>query len=93
MANRDDQNERDGFDVNRRGRGNRAAERLEKEHLESTGHPSGGAGGGRGDLLQGDLPPNVDPQRVQEPQKRQAQSPRERTHDEPEKKRVPGGRG
>lgn len=92
MANRDDQNQQDGIDVNRRGRGNRAAERLEKEYLESTGHPSGGAAGGRGDVLQGDMP-NTDPQRQQNTRKGHAQSPREQTPNEPEKKRVPGGRG
>jgi len=93
MAIRDDQDER-RFDVNRRGRGNRAIEQIEKAHVESTGHPSGGAAGGRGDVLPGDLPPNTDPQREQHARKGQAQSPRELTHNEPEKKRkVRGGRG
>ncbi|HYD53702.1 MAG TPA: hypothetical protein VEA99_13790 [Gemmatimonadaceae bacterium] len=93
MANRDDQHMRDETDQNRSRRGDRRADELEEGIIEGAGHPTGGAGGGRGDVLQADMPANTDPQREQHTRKGQAQSPRELTHNEPEKKHVPGGRG
>ena len=93
MANRDDQNTRDNTDQNRSGQGDQNADDIERAIVEGAGHPTGGAGGGRGDQMQADMPGNTDPQREQHTRKGQAQSPRELTHNEPEKKHVPGGRG
>jgi hypothetical protein len=92
MANRDDDNTRDRTDRNRGGRGNLKGDDVEQSVIEEVGHPTGGQGGGRGDVLQGDMPANTDPQREQHTRKGQAQSPRELNHNEPVKKHVPGGR-
>ena len=93
MADRDDQSRGDDEGQNRSGQGDASADDIERAIVEGTGHPTGGSGGGRGDRLQADMPANTDPQREQHTRKGQAQSPRELTHNEPEKKHVPGGRG
>jgi hypothetical protein len=93
MANRDDDNTRDRTDRDRSGRGDLTADQLEESVIEKAGHPTGGQHGGRGDMLQADMPANTDPQREQHTRKGQAQSPREMNHNEPVKKHVPGGRG
>ena len=93
MAQRNDENTRSGTDVNRRELGDQEAEAIEQGIVEGAGHPTGGSGGGRGDALQADMPANTDPQREQHTRKGQAQSPRELTLNQPEKKQVPEGRG
>lgn len=93
MANRNDDNTRDNTGGDRRTKGNRAGEEIERAVLEGSGHPSGGPAGGRGDQLAGDMPGNTDPQLGQHTRKGQAQSPRELTPNQPEKKHHPEGRG
>lgn len=93
MANRKDEALQDRTDGDRANEGTRRAEEIEQGALRSTGHPTGGQGGARGDQMPVDMPANTDPQREQHTRKGQAQSPCELTHNEQPKKQVPGGRG
>ena len=93
MANRNDDRDRNDTGRNRRDRGNRRGDEIEEAYLESTGHPSGGRSEARGDRMPADMPGNTDPQREQHTRKGQAQSPRELTPNQPEKKQRPEGRG
>jgi hypothetical protein len=69
------------------GRGRRAENNIAEQFETQTGHPLGkNASEQRGDKLAGDLPPNTDLTRDQHARKGQAQSPRELTLNQPEKK-------
>ncbi|HXT17911.1 MAG TPA: hypothetical protein VN706_19915 [Gemmatimonadaceae bacterium] len=69
------------------GRGRRAENNIAEQFETQTGHPLGEtASNQRGDQLAGDLPPSIDLRRDQHARKGQAQSPRERNLNQPEKK-------
>src|SRR3954468_2945030 len=83
------------------GRGRRAERNMSEEFTTQTGHPLGASGvsssnssansnssSTHGDReLSGDMPPNTDLSRAQHARQGQAQSPRELTLNQPEKKR------
>jgi hypothetical protein len=76
------------------GHGRRAERNLAEQFETQTGHPLGSQKGALpGGRLAGDLPRDTDLTHDQHARKGQAQSPREVTLNQPEKKKKRGGRG
>jgi hypothetical protein len=70
------------------GRGRRAERNIAEEYTTQTGHPmTEQSSVAPGAQMPVDMPANTDPQREQHTRKGQAQSPRELTLNQPEKKR------
>jgi hypothetical protein len=89
MANRKDENVRDGTSGDSSNSGRGTEREIDQAAETATGHPiSAAEGGARGDVLSGDMPPHdTNPERMQHSRKGQAQSPRELTHNEQPKQK------
>src|SRR5579872_1921921 len=75
------------------GRGRRAEHDLAEQFETQTGHPLGSVTGSRtGTPMRGDMPRDTDLAHDQHARKGQAESPRELTFNQPEKKKKRGGR-
>lgn len=75
------------------GRGRRAQRDLAEQFETQTGHPLGMQASRPGNRVAGDIPRGTDLTRDQHSRKGQAESPRELSLNQPEKKKKRGGRG
>jgi hypothetical protein len=69
------------------GHGRSAAREIAEQYTTETGHPPGGSSAAPANQMPVDMPPNTNPTLEQHSRKGQAQSPREETLNQPEKKR------